>query len=289
MSYNCLDRHVEAGRGDRVAYHWEGEPGDTRTITYADLHDGGVPVRQRAQVARREQGRPGQHLPADDPRAAGGDARVRPHRRPALGGVRRLLGRRAQRPHQRRRGQGAHHRRRRLAAGRGRSRSRPTPTLALAGTPSIEHVVVVRRTETDVDMDDGRDHWYHDLMAGRVRRLPARADGRRGPPLPALHLGHDREAQGHHAHDGRLSHPGRVHPQVRVRPASRDRRLLVRGRHRLGHRAQLHRLRAARQRRHVGDVRGHARHPGEGPAVVDRRALRRHASSTPRPPRSARS
>jgi len=36
---NCLDRHVEAGIGDRVAYHWEGEPGDTRTITYAELLD----------------------------------------------------------------------------------------------------------------------------------------------------------------------------------------------------------------------------------------------------------
>src|SRR5919201_4130496 len=39
-THNCLDRHVAAGRGDKVAYHWEGEPGDTRTITYADLlHD----------------------------------------------------------------------------------------------------------------------------------------------------------------------------------------------------------------------------------------------------------
>ncbi len=38
MAYNCLDRHVEAGRGDRVAIHWEGEPGDTRALTYADLH-----------------------------------------------------------------------------------------------------------------------------------------------------------------------------------------------------------------------------------------------------------
>jgi acetyl-CoA synthetase len=38
MAYNCLDRHIEAGRGDKVAYHWEGEPGDTRTITYAELH-----------------------------------------------------------------------------------------------------------------------------------------------------------------------------------------------------------------------------------------------------------
>ena len=38
VAYNCVDRHVEAGRGDKVAIHWEGEPGDTRTITYADLH-----------------------------------------------------------------------------------------------------------------------------------------------------------------------------------------------------------------------------------------------------------
>ncbi len=37
VSVNCLDRHVEAGRGDKVAFYWEGEPGDRRTITYADL------------------------------------------------------------------------------------------------------------------------------------------------------------------------------------------------------------------------------------------------------------
>ncbi|MEI9906650.1 MAG: acetate--CoA ligase [Actinomycetota bacterium] len=36
-SFNCLDRHVNEGRGDRVAFHFEGEPGDTRTITYSDL------------------------------------------------------------------------------------------------------------------------------------------------------------------------------------------------------------------------------------------------------------
>jgi acetyl-CoA synthetase len=38
IAYNCLDRHVEAGQGDKVAIHWEGEPGDTRTLTYADLY-----------------------------------------------------------------------------------------------------------------------------------------------------------------------------------------------------------------------------------------------------------
>src|SRR5690349_13709852 len=37
-SYNCLDRHVEAGRGDRIAYHWRGEEGEERDITYAELH-----------------------------------------------------------------------------------------------------------------------------------------------------------------------------------------------------------------------------------------------------------
>ncbi len=39
VAYNCVDRHVEAGHGDQVAYFWEGEPGDTRTITYAQLRD----------------------------------------------------------------------------------------------------------------------------------------------------------------------------------------------------------------------------------------------------------
>ena len=39
VSYNCLDRHVLAGRGNRVAYYWEGEPGDRKTITYQQLLD----------------------------------------------------------------------------------------------------------------------------------------------------------------------------------------------------------------------------------------------------------
>jgi acetyl-CoA synthetase len=38
VAYNCVDRHVEAGNGDRVAYHWRGEEGEERDITYADLH-----------------------------------------------------------------------------------------------------------------------------------------------------------------------------------------------------------------------------------------------------------
>ncbi len=60
VCYNCVDRHVEAGRGDKVAYHWEGEPGgERRDITYADLQREVVPLRQRPQVPRRAQGHPG--------------------------------------------------------------------------------------------------------------------------------------------------------------------------------------------------------------------------------------
>ncbi len=39
VAYNCIDRHIEAGRGDKVAFYWEGEPGDERVLTYQDLYD----------------------------------------------------------------------------------------------------------------------------------------------------------------------------------------------------------------------------------------------------------
>ena len=51
-SYNCLDRHIEAGIGDRVAFHWRGEEGEERDITYAQLH---ADV-QRFANALRDQG-----------------------------------------------------------------------------------------------------------------------------------------------------------------------------------------------------------------------------------------
>ena len=69
VAYNCVDRHVEAGHGDQVAYYWEGEPADdTRTITYAELKDEVC----KAANALLELGvpgrRPGRDLHADDPR-----------------------------------------------------------------------------------------------------------------------------------------------------------------------------------------------------------------------------
>ena len=79
------------GEGDKVAYHWEGEPGDTRTITYAELL---AEVQRFANVLKSlgvEKGdRVAIYMPMI-PELPGGDARLRAHRRAALGRVRRLL------------------------------------------------------------------------------------------------------------------------------------------------------------------------------------------------------
>ena len=93
VSYNCLDRHVEAGRGDRVAFHWAGEEGEQRAITYAELHARRAEARERAQGAGRRQGRRRRDLPADDPRGGRRDARVRADRRAPQRRVRRVRAR----------------------------------------------------------------------------------------------------------------------------------------------------------------------------------------------------
>ena len=119
VAHNCLDRHVDAGRGDTVAIHWEGEPGDTRAITYAELL---TEVSKFANVLKSlgdREGRSRQHLHADDPRGRRGDAGLRPDRRTAQRRVRWVLGAVAGRPHQRRRRQSADHRRRWLPPWRG--------------------------------------------------------------------------------------------------------------------------------------------------------------------------
>ena len=288
VSYNCLDRHVEAGRGGKVAIHWEGEPGDTRTFTYSELLAEVERFANALEGPGVDRGGPHRHLHADDSRAADRHVGLHPHRGGPLGDLRRVQPRLDHRPLQRRRGQGHHHRRRRLsprrpvrAQGQRRRRRRVMPHGRRTWSSSTA-------ATSAVTMEPGRDHWWHELMAAAAPDVPARAARQRAPALPALHLGHHRQAQGHHAHHRRVPHPGGVQPQVHLRPAPRDRHLLVRGRRRLGDRAQLHRLRAARQRRDFGDVRGHARHaparvphrgPGrlaQGPPLGHHRALQGH-------------
>jgi acetyl-CoA synthetase len=171
IAYNCLDRHVEAGRGDRVAYHWEGEPGDTRTYTYAELM---TEVCRFANVLKslgvKKGDRVNIYLPMipELPVAMLACARIGAPHSVVFGGFSadalsdRINDAQAKVL---------------ITADGGWRRGAAVPLkanadLALADTPSIEHVVVVRRTEADVDMKDGRDRWYHDLMADASAECP---------------------------------------------------------------------------------------------------------------------
>ncbi|CAA9398529.1 MAG: Acetyl-CoA synthetase, partial [uncultured Quadrisphaera sp.] len=234
----------------------------------------GAARRRRPGGPRRPARRPGGHLPAHGLRGDRRDARLRPGRRPALGGVLGLLRRGAAHPHRGRRGARGDHRGRRLPAG-GR---RPAEARGGRGARRGGAERGARARRPAHGGRGGLDRGARRVVARRPRggaRDPRGAGvRRRAPAVHPLHLGHHGEAQGHPPHHRRLPHPGRAHPPHRLRPAPRDRRVLVRGRRRLGHRPHLHRLRAAAQRGHVGGLRGHAQHPARGPVVGDRAAVR---------------
>ncbi len=176
VSYNCLDRHVEAGRGDKVAFHWEGEPGDQRTITYADLLD---EVSRLANVLTDlgvgKGDRVAIYLPMvpELPVALLACARIGAPHSVVFGGFSAAS--------LRDRIQDAEAKVLITADGgwrRGDVVDLKGPSdEALADCPSIEHVLVVQRTDNDVSMTEGRDHWYHDLVSDASAQCePARMD-----------------------------------------------------------------------------------------------------------------
>ncbi len=174
---NCLDRHVEEGRGERVAFHWEGEPGDTRTITYADLLG---EVQRFANVLKGlgvEKGdRVALYMPMIPELAVAvlACARIGAPHSVVFGGFSadsladRINDATCKAV---------------ITADGGWRRGqpgllKPTVDVALADTSSVEAVVVVDRIaasggEADVDMTEGRDHWYHELMADAEAECPA--------------------------------------------------------------------------------------------------------------------
>jgi acetyl-CoA synthetase len=163
-SYNCLDRHVEAGGGAKVAYYWEGEPGEKRAITYAELLDevgrlanalkalgvqrgdrvaiylGMIPELPIAMLACARIGAPHSVVfggfSADSLKDRIQDAEAKilitqdgGYRRGSVVELKRAADE------------------------------------ALVDCPSIEHVITVRRTGGDHPFTAGRDLWYHDLIA----------------------------------------------------------------------------------------------------------------------------
>jgi acetyl-CoA synthetase len=162
VAYNCVDRHVEAGNGERVAFHWEGEPGDTRTITYADL---------QREVCKTANALAGLGVGAGDrvaiqlpmiPEAVFAMlacARLGALHSVVFGGF--SPGALAARI------EDAEAKVLITSDGQYR-RGKPTPMKentdqAVEGT-SVEHVLVVKRTETEVPWTEGRDLWWHDVV-----------------------------------------------------------------------------------------------------------------------------
>ena len=172
VSYNCLDRHVLAGNGDRVAFHWEGEPGDSRTITYAALlaevqlfanalKSLGVAKGDRVNI----------YLPMVPEAAVAmlACARIGAAHSVVFGGFS------AQSLTDRINDAEA---KVLITADGGYRRGEVFPLKtaadeAIAGCPTIEHVVVVRRGGNEVQMVPGRDHWYHDLVEAADPVCPA--------------------------------------------------------------------------------------------------------------------
>jgi acetyl-CoA synthetase len=166
VSVNCLDRHVRAGIGDRIAYYWEGEPGDTRTITYQELLDEvcrftnalrGLGVKKGDRIAI--------YMPMipELPVAMLACARIGAPHSVVFGGFSAdALADRiddAQCTVV-------------ITADGGYRKGATVPLKksaddAIGRTSSVQHCVVVKRTGDEVAWDEGRDHWYHDLVEGQ--------------------------------------------------------------------------------------------------------------------------
>ena len=195
ISHECLDRNVARGLADKVAYHFIGEPGDTRTLTYGDL----LAEVQKAANALKELGIGKGDVVAiympmipELPIAMLACARIGAPHTVVFGGfsAEALADRINDCP-----GARAHHRRRRLATRQGRgaegaSPTPPWPTPRPSSTSSSSAASAIR-----CEMKPGRDLWWHDMVERQVADCPADSGRVGAHALPALHLGHHRPSR----------------------------------------------------------------------------------------------
>jgi acetyl-CoA synthetase len=178
-SYNCLDRHVDAGRGDRVAYHWRGEEGEERDVTYADLHRDV----QRFANALKDLGiRAGDvvgiYLPMipEVVVAMLACARIGAPHNVVFGGFS------AESVRERMEFSEA---KALITVDGARRKGRTAPIKAqvdehMGELGTLEHIVVIRHTGIDCEMRDGRDVFYNEILAAADPECPAE-------PLDAEH------------------------------------------------------------------------------------------------------
>jgi acetyl-CoA synthetase len=164
VAYNCVDRHVESGHGEQVAYYWEGEPGDTRTITYAQLKD---EVCQAANALTELGVQAGDRVAIYMPMIP--EAVVAMLACARIGAVHMVVfgGFSADALASRITDSGATVV---ITSDGGYRRGAPSalkPAVddAVSRTDSVRNVLVVKRTEQDVAWTEGRDLWWHDVVA----------------------------------------------------------------------------------------------------------------------------
>ena len=162
-SHNCLDRHVEAGKGDKVAFHWVGEDGDRKDVTYADLLDS---TKRFANVLKSlgvgKGDVVGIFLPMvpETPSAMLACARIGAVHNVVFGGFS------VESVKERMKVSDA---KVLITADATLRRGQPTPMKEkvdgiLGDLPKLEHVVVVKRADTDAPMTEGRDLWWHEAV-----------------------------------------------------------------------------------------------------------------------------
>jgi acetyl-CoA synthetase len=179
VSYNCVDRHVEAGNGDRVAFHWRGEEGEERDVTYADLHrdvqkfanalkDRGIgagdvvgiflPMIPEVVVAMLACARIG----APHNLVFGGFSATSVRERMEFSQAKALIT---------------------VDGARRKGKTAPIKQAVdeeMGGLDHLETIIVVQHTNADCSMQEGRDFWWHTVMDAAADECPAE-------PLDAEH------------------------------------------------------------------------------------------------------
>jgi acetyl-CoA synthetase len=171
-SYNCLDRHVEAGNGDRVAFHWRGEEGEERDVTYAELHRDVQRFANALKDLGVEKGDiVGIYLPMipEVVVAMLACARIGAPHNVVFGGFSAdSVGERMEFSEAKA-----------LVTVDGARRKGKTAPIkpqvdeVMGDLKSLETIVVVRHTEAECEMHDGRDHWYHEILEAADDECPA--------------------------------------------------------------------------------------------------------------------